>query len=202
MPRRERGDCKDPFSVPLWDVTLRMPDGDRRLLLRELRGQPGVVIRDVRERVVTVHVEARDEAQVRRDWASASVLSVLRVDGGWHGDWWSGEAREVRDSDYVLGPAGDGSDGDVLFAVPFHHFSVDSSGLRLTMFWNGYAFCEPGPVKVHERAEGVTVTVTERRPRDAVAAAGAGRRSTVTLRSPLGHRPVWDRRRGAVRPHA
>jgi hypothetical protein len=188
--------------MPLWHVILRLPDGDRRTLLRELRGQPGVVIRNVSERVVTVEVGAPDEARVRRDWAPAAVLSVLRVDGGWHGDWWNGEAREVLDSDYVFGPAGDGPDGDVLFAVPFHHFCVDGSGLCLTMFWNGYAFCEPGPATVDERDDGVIVTVTERRPRGPVASAGAGRRSTAKLRTPLGHRRVWDRRPGALRPHA
>lgn len=185
-----------------WHVMLTLPNGDRRTLLRELRGQPGVVIRNVSERVVTVEVGAPDEARVRRNWGPAAVLAVLRVDGGWHGDWWSGEAREVLYSDYVLGPAGDGADGDLLFAVPFHHFCVDGSGLCLTMFWNGYAFCEPGPATVDERDDGVIVTVTERRPRGPVAAAGAGRRSTATLQGPLGPRPVWDRRPGAVRPHA
>jgi hypothetical protein len=188
--------------MPLWHVTLRLPDGDRRTLLRGLRGQPGVVIRNVRERLVTVEVGAPDEAQVQRDWAQAPVLSVLRVDAGWHGDWWDGGAREIPDPDYVLGPAGDGPDGDLLFAVAFHHFSVDSSGLCLTMLWNGFAFCEPGPATVDERDDGVIVTVTERRPRGPVPAAGAGRRSTVKLRTHLGHRPVWDRRPGVVRPHA
>jgi hypothetical protein len=125
--------------MALWHVTLRLPDGDRRTHLREHRGEPGVVIRNVKDSIVTVEVAAPDEARVRRDWAESAVLSVLRADGGWSGDWWDGQHPQVLDSDYLLGPAGDGSDGDVLFAVPFHHFSVDSSGRCLTMYWNGFA---------------------------------------------------------------
>jgi hypothetical protein len=186
--------------MPLWHVTLRLPDGDRRALLRELRGEAGVVIRNVNERIVTVEVAAPDEAQAGRELGSASVTSVLRVDGGWWGDWWDGESPVVVDPDYLLGPAG--PDGDLLFAVPFHHFAVDGSGRGLTLFWNGYASCEPGPATADERDDGVIVTVTERRPRGPIAAAGEGRRSAVELDAPLGHRPVWDRRPGAVRRHA
>ena len=188
--------------MPLWHVRLRLPDADRRGLLRELRGQPGVVVRDVEERIVTVEVGAPDEARVRRDWGPSAVVSVFRVDGGWSGDWWDGEDLETLDSDYVLGPADDGPDAAVLVAVPFHHFAVDRSGRCLTMFWNGFAFCEPGPATADERDDGVIVTITERQPRGALATAGEGRRSTVKLRTALGRRPVWDRRPGAARPHA
>jgi hypothetical protein len=188
--------------MPLWHVMLRLPDGDRRTLLRALHRQPGLAIRSVKQRTVTVEVDAPDEAQVRLDWAAAAVLSVLRVDGGWSGDWWDGQDREVLDSEYLLGPADDGPDGDVLFAVPFHHFSADGSGRCLTMFWNGYASGAPGPTAAEERADGVIVTVTERRDRGPLSTAGVGRRSTLMLRSPLGHRAVWDRRPGVVRPHA
>jgi hypothetical protein len=144
--------------MPLWHVRVRLPEGDRRSRLGELRRRHGVVVRGVDERDVTVEVGGADEAQVRRDWASATVLSVFRVDGGWSGDWWDGQDLEVIDSEYELGPAG----GDT----------------------------------------GVIVMVTERRPRGPLALAGEGRRSTVELRAPLGGRPVWDRRPGAVRPHA
>jgi hypothetical protein len=188
--------------MPLWNVTLRLPEGDRRTLLRELRGQADVVIRSVNERVVTVEVAGPDEARVRQDWAWAAVLSVLRVDAGWWGDWWDSQDREVLNSEYLLGPEGDGPDAGLLYAVPFHHFSVDSSGRCLTMFWNGFASCEPGPAMADERDDRVIVTVTERRPRGAISTAGAGRRSTVTLGTVLGHRPVCDRRSGAARPHA
>jgi hypothetical protein len=174
--------------MPLWNVTLRLPEGDRRTLLRELRGQADVVIRSVNERVVTVEVAGPDEARVRQDWTWAAVLSVLRVDAGWWGDWWDGQDREVLNSEYLLGPEGDGPDAGLLYAVPFHHFSVDSSGRCLTM--------------ADERDGHVIVTVTERRPRGAISTAGAGRRSTVTLGTVLGHRPVCDRRSGAARPHA
>jgi hypothetical protein len=88
------------------------------------------------------------------------------------------------DLDCLLGPAGDGPDGDLLFAVSFHHFSVDSSGRGLTLFWNGFASCEPGPAGADEQDDGVIVTVTERRPRGAISAAGQGRRSAVKLGTP------------------
>jgi hypothetical protein len=161
-----------------------------------------VVIRNVNERIVTVEVAAPDETQAGRVWGSASVTSVLRVDGGWWGDWWDGEAPVVVHPDYLLWPASDRPDGDLLFAVPFHHCSVDSSGRGLTLFGNGYASCEPGPATADEQDDGVVVTVTECRPRGAISAAGAGRRSTVELGAPLGPRPVWDRRPGAVRLRA
>ena len=188
--------------MPLWHVTVRLPEGDRRSRLRELRSRPGIVIRGVDERTVTVEVGGADEGQVRRDWAAAAVLSVFRVDGGWSGDWWDGQDLEVIESEYELGPAGEDPAAGVLVAVPFHHFAVDSGGRRLTLFWNGYAFCKPGFATADERDDGVIVTVTERRPRGALAAAGEGRRSTVELRAPLGDRPVWDRQPGVVRPHA
>jgi hypothetical protein len=188
--------------MALWHVTLRLPEGDRRSQLRDLRSRSGVVIRGVYEHEVEDEVGGADEAQVRRDWAHAAVLSVLRIDAGWSGDWWDGEDPETLAPDYRLGPAADGPDAQVLIAVPFHHFRVDGTDRRLTLFWHGFASCEPGPAMADERDESVIVTVTERRPGGALAAAGVGRRSVVELRAPLGDRPVWDRQPGAVRPLA
>ena len=188
--------------MPLWHVRLRLPEGDRRSQLRVLRSRPGVVIRGVDELDVTVEVGGPGEAQVRRDWVDATLLSVLRVDGGWSGDWWDGQDLEVIDSEYELGPAGEGPADQRLVAMPFHHFALDSGERRLTLFWNGHVFCKPGPATADERDDGVIVTVTERRPRGPLAAVGEGRRSTVELRAPLRDRPVWDREPGAVRPHA
>jgi hypothetical protein len=179
--------------MPLWQVRLRLPESDRRSQLRELRRRPGMVIRGVDERDVTVEVDGADEAHVRRDWTDATVLTVFRVDGGWSGDWWDGMELEVMDSEYELGPADEGAGTGVLVAVPFHHFDVHGDGRRLTLFWNGYASCRPGPATADERDDGVIVTVTERRPRGPLATAGEGRRSTVELRAPLGDRAIWDR---------
>jgi hypothetical protein len=161
-------------SMPSWHVTLRLPDGDRRALLDELRRRPGVDVRDVDERTVTVEVGAPDEARVRRGWAPAAAASALRVDGGWMGDWWDGDDIEEMEPEYVLRLSGDGPGADLLVAVPFHHFSVDGSGRRLTLFWNGYASCRPGPATAEERGDGVIVTVTERRPSGALAIGGCG----------------------------
>ncbi len=190
--------------MPLWQVTLRLPGGDRRQVLREFRQRAGdVVIRDVSEDTVTVEVAAADEPEVRRQWPGSAAISVFRVDGGWSGDWWDGPGPGLLDSDEVLGPAGDDPDGHVLVAVPFHHFAIDGSGRCLTVFWNGTAACAAGDVTADERDDGVIVTVTERCPRGgAIAAAGEGRRATLMLHTALGTRPVWDRRPGVQRPRA
>jgi hypothetical protein len=123
------------------------------------------------------------------------VASVERVDGGWSGDWWDSEEGLADGESYPLPRAG-------LYAVPFHHYTVDASGRRLTVFWNGLAFCEPGPATAEEREDGVIVTVTELRASDVIAPAGQGRRTTLALERPLGNRPVWDRWPGVRRPHA
>jgi hypothetical protein len=132
--------------IPVWHITLRLPDAHCRSLLRELRGRPDVVIRDVEDRIVTVEVSASDEDNARRAWAPAAVLAAFRVDGGWSGDWWDGQDSKVVETECVLGTVGADSNASQLVAVPFRHFSPDGSGRRLTLFWNGYAFCEAGPV--------------------------------------------------------
>jgi hypothetical protein len=130
--------------------------------------------------------------------APAAVLAAYRVDGGWSGDSWAGQDSKVVETECVLGTIGADSNASQLVAVPFHHFSLDGSGRRLTLFWNGYAFSEPGPVWADERDDGVIVTVTERRAAGALATAGEGRRSAVQLRAPIGDRPAWDRRPGRL----
>jgi hypothetical protein len=187
--------------MALWQVTVRLPGGDRRQVLREIRGRAGVVIRGVQDTNVTLEVAAVDEVELRRHWPGSESVSVMRVDGGWSGDWWDGDGPGLLGSDEVLGPADGSPDGDVVVSVPFHHFAVDHSDRRLTLFWNGSS-CEAGPATADEREDGVIVTVTERRPRGARAAVGEGRRTTRTLRTALGARPVWERRPGVARPSA
>ena len=183
------------FAMRRWQITIPIPEGDRRAFLSALRTRAGV-FRGVDERSVVVEVEGPDEEAVRRDWSADGVRSVWRVGDGWDGDWWDGLAETRPHGEYVVDKE------DRLFAVPFHHVDVDASGRRLTLFWNGLAAYEPGPASAEEREDGVIVTVTERRGGggNAVPLAGEGHRSTVTLSAPLGDRPVWDRYPGAARP--
>jgi hypothetical protein len=83
----------------------------------------------------------------------------------------------------------------------FHHYSVDESGLALTVFWNS-GQCEPLPLEISETDDHVTVRVTERRSRGPTLAYATGRRASVALARPLNDRVVLDALTGTPRPPA
>lgn len=90
-----------------------------------------------------------------------------------------------------------GPDATVVEPQPWQLYSLE--GLALTVHYHTNATYEPAGARLVETDDEVRVTVLERVPVGSVKLPGATRQETVTLREPLGERPVVDGHAGRTR---